>query len=162
MEKEFVELIEKNKKLVFKVANIYGRDEDDIKDLSQEVILQLWKSFPKYDKNYKISTWIYRIALNVCISATRKETTRKKIHSDYQKHVDIIHWDDNISDPRLKQLYRFIGNLKPFDKAILILQLEGRNNSEIAEIMGISVTNVSTRIHRIKEKLSSDFKTLKK
>ncbi len=83
LEKEFLAIIESNKKLVFKVANVYGRDEDDKKDLTQEIILQLWKAFPKYDNTYAISTWIYRIALNVSISFTRKETTTRKTYRSY-------------------------------------------------------------------------------
>ncbi len=71
-----------------------------------------------------------------------------------------MHWDDHKDDPRLIQLYHFIGQLKTFDKAIIILYLEGCNNREIAEVMGISVTNVSTRVYRIKEKLSSSFNNI--
>ncbi|MFK7906738.1 MAG: RNA polymerase sigma factor [Chitinophagales bacterium] len=163
-EERFLEILEKHKKLVFKVANIYGRSSEDKKDLSQEIILQLWKSFPKFDDSYAISTWMYRIALNVSISFYRKERTRKKTYDGYQQETgSLLQWQEQpIVNQELQQLHHFINQLKSLDKALILLFLEGHKNKEIAVIMGMSVTNVSTKIHRIKAQLTNNFKSLKK
>jgi len=161
LEQEFLELLENNKKLIFKIANVYGKNEEEIKDLGQEITLQLWKSYPKYNPEFAVSTWMYRIALNVSISFYRKEKSRKKINQDLEQQTHILYWEDQIIDDQLKILYQFIEQLKAFDKAIIVLYLEGKKNSEIAEIMGITPTNVSTKLNRIKTKLSNNFKTIK-
>jgi RNA polymerase sigma-70 factor (ECF subfamily) len=160
-EQKFLELLERNKKLIFKIANVYGKNDEEIKDLVQEITLQLWKSFSEYNAKYAISTWIYRIALNVSISFYRKEKSRNRIHRELSDQPHILFWDENIYDEQLKLLYRFIEQLKTFEKAVIVLFLEGKGNQEIAEILGISVSNVSTKLNRIKTKLSNDFKTVK-
>ena len=160
-EQEFLELLEKNKKLVFKIANVYGRNEEEIKDLVQEITLQLWKSFPGYNPKYAISTWMYRIALNVSISFYRKEKSRNKIHQELSDQPYILFWEEQTQDDQLKILHQFIEQLKTFEKAVIVLYLEGKKNHEIADILGISATNVSTKLNRIKTKLSMDFKTIK-
>lgn len=160
-EKEFLELIEKNKKLIFKIANVYGKNHEEIKDLVQEITLQLWKSFPDYNQKFAITTWIYRIALNVSISFYRKEKSRQKIYHELTGQSQILFWDEYKPDDRLILLFQFIDQLKTFEKAVIVLYLEGRKNTEIADILGISATNVSTKLNRIKTKLSKDFKTIK-
>lgn len=158
---EFLELLENNKKLVFKIANVYGKNDEEFKDLVQEITLQLWKSFPDYNPEFAVSTWIYRIALNVSISFYRKEKSRKKLHQNFEKQAQIFYWEEQIFDERFKQLYQFIEQLKAFEKALIVLYLEGKKNAEISEIMGISATNVSTILNRIRNKLSNNFKTIK-
>ncbi len=160
-EDQFLEVLENHKKLVYKIAHAYCQTVEDRKDLIQEIVLQLWKAFPNYDKNYALSTWIYRIVLNVSISFYRKEKTRERTYTGYQQELDIIQGADYVTDQRLKQLYAFIEQLKPLDKAIMILYLEGRSNKEIADIMGMSLTNISTKIHRIKHTLSANFESIK-
>ena len=159
LKEAFTDLLEKNKKLIFKVSGLYCRNPEERKDLAQEIVIQLWKAFPKYDDQFSLSTWIYRIALNVSISFYRKEKTREKIHAAYATLVDWIHWDENIMDERSKQLYDFIGKLNPLDKAIILLYLEGVKNKDIAGIMGMSSAGVNTRVFRIKEILIENFKT---
>ncbi|GAB1452867.1 sigma-70 family RNA polymerase sigma factor [Draconibacterium sp.] len=160
-EQEFLELLENNKKLIFKIANVYGRNEEEIKDLVQEITLQLWKSFPNYNPKYAISTWMYRIALNVSISFYRKEKSRKRIHQELSSQPHILYWEDQKPDDKQQLLYRFIEQLKTFEKAVIVLYLEGKKYNEIADILGISATNVSTKLNRIKTKLSKEFKSLK-
>lgn len=155
-EEQFLSLIENNKKLILKVSSAYVRNQEDKKDLIQEIILQLWKAYPDFDDTYAMSTWMYRIALNVSISYLRKEGTRNKIHSNYGQYIEI--YNDNDEDEKLKKLYILINQLKRMDKAIIILKLEGLGNNEIADVMGISITNVSTKINRIKNTLSTQFK----
>jgi RNA polymerase sigma factor (sigma-70 family) len=157
----FVEYLEGYKKLIAKVARVYCIDSEVRKDLIQDIILQLWRSFPNYDNTYSISTWTYRIALNVSISFLRKATSRTKTHSVYQDHIEFFETNDEVIDEKLEQLYRFIDLLKPVDKAIIILHLEGCANKEISRVMGMSISNVSTKKQRIKEKLKTYFESYK-
>lgn len=160
-EEEFVEYLEGYKKLIAKVARIYCNDAEDRRDLIQDIIIQLWKSFPRYNKNYSISTWTYRIAINVSISHLRKASGRMISRNDYLQNVELMQADDTPMDEQLEKLYRFIDLLKPINKAIIILHLEGCPTKEISEVMGMSVTNVSTRKLRIKEELKTYFETYK-
>ncbi len=162
-EEAFLTYLEDYKKLIIKVAGIYCKNPEHRRDLIQDIILQLWKSYSKYNKAYALSTWTYRIALNVSISFLRKETTRKKIHNSYLQSLDLFEWEPPPHvDERLEQLYQLIGMLKPFDRAVIVLHLEGCKNQEIAEVMGISTTNVSTKLQRIKVKMRSFSKSPKK
>lgn len=153
IEEKFAQVIESNKGILYKVAGAYTKNDHDRQDLIQEILIQLWKAFPKYDNSFKLSTWIYRIALNVSISYLRKEGGRKKRHSKYVSQIDWPEIDDESQDKRLNQLYTSINQLKEFDKAIIILKLEGLSNEEISKVVGISISNVSTRLNRIKEQL---------
>ncbi|NEU09181.1 sigma-70 family RNA polymerase sigma factor [Flavihumibacter sp. R14] len=156
--RRFQELIAQNKGILFKVARTYCRDKEDIPDLMQEISIQVWRSVEKYDERYKVSTWLYRIALNVAISFYRKNVKR-------QEHI--IPLNDDISpagetestdnEQQLTLLEQFISELGDLDKALMLLYLEDRSHSEIADIMGISKSNVGTRIGRIKEKLRTRF-----
>jgi RNA polymerase sigma-70 factor (ECF subfamily) len=160
VEDRFLEVLENNKKLIFKIASSYCRDPEDKKDLIQEIVLQLYRAFPKYNNVYSITTWIYRIALNISISFYRKEKTRRKIEEGYIEVIELADSRPDEKDEQLKMLYDFIELLNPIDKAIIILYMEGRKNMEIAEIMGFSTTNISTRLNRIKSKLSTNVKSL--
>ncbi len=157
----FIEYLEGYKKLIAKVARIYCKDTEDRKDLIQDIIIQLWKSYPKYDKIYAISTWTYRIAINVSISYLRKATSRNNTHSGYLMHDELMQTEDSVIDEKLEQLYRFIELLKPINKAIIILYLEGCSNKDISQVMGMTITNVSSRKLRIKEELKTYFETIK-
>ena len=160
-ESEFIEYLEEYKKLIAKVARIYCKNPEDQKDLIQEIIIQLWKSFPKYDKTFSVSTWTYRIALNVSISYLRKTSSRTKNHRIFLQENDLMHTEDPVVDDKMVQLYLFIERLKPIDKAIIILSLENCSNKEISEVMGMTASNVSTRKLRIKEELKNYFETAK-
>lgn len=154
-EVQFAEYLDGYKNLIIKVAGAYCSDFEERKDLIQDIILQLWRAYPSYDGSAALSTWTYRVALNVSISYLRKETARKKREDQYRQNLDILHWEDPVVDERLELLYRIIEKLKSLDKAVLILSLEGCKNTEIAEIMGMSASNVSTRLYRVKEQLKS-------
>lgn len=157
---QFIDYLESYKKLIVKVARIYCENNEDTKDLIQEIVIQLWKSYSKYDPTYSISTWTYRIALNVSISFLRKESTRKKTYRSYDHQIELLQWEEDPVDDKLDQLYLFIGKLELLDKAIITLYLEGCKYKEIAEIMGMTATNISTKMLRIKEELSEKFKPL--
>ncbi len=157
----FIDYLESCKRLIVKVARVYCKDAEEQKDLIQDIILQLWKAFPNYDSSYAVSTWTYRIALNTSISHLRKVTTRSVVHGSRYTDGDLLQITDDIVDENLEILYRAIEHLKPIDKAIVVLQLEGCSNKEIAEVMGLSASNISTRKVRIKEELKTYFETVK-
>ncbi len=158
----FLDVINTHKGIVYKIANAYCADAEDRKDLVQEIIIQLWKSFSKYDAQYRYSTWIYRIALNTAISFYRKEKHRKAV--TYPFSDDLLQWADAGYNPQkdnqLGMLQQFIASLKDLDKALMLLYLEEKSLKEIAAIMELSVTNVATKIGRIKKKLHQKFLTI--
>lgn len=155
----FLSVIEANKGIIYKIANSYCIDPEDRKDLFQEIVSQLWRSFDKYSDQYKYSTWIYRIALNVAISFYRKENRRKVISSPISEGVfNLTDIDDTTeTESNLRLLQQFIQELKDLDKALMLLYLEEKSHREIAEIIGITETNVATKIGRIKLLLKQKF-----
>lgn len=157
----FLTILEQHKAILYKIANCYSHNSDDRNDLIQEMILQLWKSFGRYDSRYKYSTWIYRIALNVAISNIRMEKRRKAVQTP-TSDVIIQLLDNEYNKDReeeLDQLQRLISELKPLDKALVLLYLEEKSHKEIASITGISESNVATKIGRIKMQLKQKFLT---
>jgi RNA polymerase sigma-70 factor (ECF subfamily) len=154
----FLRVLESHKGIIYKVANSYCSDTEDRKDLVQEIILQLWKSFGGYNEQFKYSTWIYRIALNVAISFYRKENRRTEIAHPLPAGILYLEADNQPdSESKLAALQRFISGLKEMDKALMLLYLEEKSQREISEILGITETNVSTRISRIKKILQQKF-----
>ncbi|PZX58085.1 RNA polymerase sigma factor [Algoriphagus chordae] len=158
---EFTALLQANKGILYKVARTYCFSEEEQKDLIQEISFQVWKSFSGYDPKYKFSTWLYRVALNVAISNLRKESKRKEITSPLQD--EIVQFSIPDADPvneQVAQLYAAIGELKSLDKALMLLYLEEKSYVEIADIMGISETNVATKLSRIKKLIKEKLLTL--
>ncbi len=158
----FISVVEGHKGILYKVAKAYCQDEEDRKDLVQEMIVQLWKSFETYNDEYKYSTWMYRIALNVAISFYRKESRRKQFSSPLTEGV--LAFSEGSSEGEVEEnigfLLQFIAVLKEIDKALILLYLEEKSYREISEIMGISESNVATKIGRIKAVLKQKFSTL--
>ena len=159
MDKEkFIQLLNENKWILYKVINTYCKDSEDRKDLEQEILIQLWKSFESYNSQYKISTWVYKIAMNVSISFYRSNINRKSKTSPISESVfQIAGQVNNSFDEERKFLYDFINRLDDFNKEILILYLDNHSYKEIAEIVGISESNVGTKINRIKNKLQENY-----
>ena len=154
----FLKIIKENKGILYKVINIYCKDNEDKKDLEQEILIQLWKSLKKYNKSYKISTWIYKIAMNVSISFYRKNKnslTHITIDSIFIEKECVEHNDENKDKKRILNI--FIEQLNEFDKAIILLYLEDYNYKEISNIVGITETNVGSKINRIKNKLTINY-----
>ncbi len=158
----FLSVIESNKGIIYKIVNSYCKQPEDRKDLVQEIMIQLWKSFEKYNDNYSHSTWIYRIALNVAISFYRKENTRQKIAQPLKESIldfaDINGTQEK--EANFNILQQFISGLKDLDKALMLLYLEEKSYKEIAAITGITETNVATKIARIKKSLRQNFDTI--
>jgi RNA polymerase sigma factor (sigma-70 family) len=151
---DFSALIEDHRRLVFKVANTYGRGPDDVEDLAQEIAAQSWRAYPTYDPGRSFSTWLYRIALNVAISWLRVEAPRRRdtVPFDAELHDAAVNTVDDADDGS-RILRGFIDSQGPLDRALLLLYLDERPNAEIAEILGITATNVTTKINRLKERL---------
>lgn len=161
--KSFVEIIKNNKRIIYKVVNTYCSDSDDKKDLEQEIIIQLWKCFQSYNAQFKLSTWIYRIAMNVSISFYRSNLNRKSRTTSINESIfqEIESSNDAVEENEHRRLLNtFIQQLDEFNRGILILYLEDYNYREIAEIVGISESNVGTKINRIKKKMQEKFSTL--
>lgn len=159
---EFTQLIEQNKGIIYKVARSYGKNEDDKSDLFQEIVLQLWRAFDRYDDRYKLSTWMYRIALNVAISFYRKERGKAELLPLTEGMTEIADETQNAEvEANINLLQQFINELKELDKALMILYLESKSYKEMADILGISETNVATKISRIKEQLKQKFSNIK-
>lgn len=154
----FETIIIEHKGIFFKVAKTYCKDEEDRKDLLQEMMVQVWQSLPRYNHEFKLSTWLYRIVLNVAISYYRKYANRLHFHQvvDFEAQ-DIADITENDSNQSLQLLEQFINELNDLDKALMLLYLEDKSHVEISEILGISTSNVSTKVSRIKEKLKQKF-----
>ena len=159
-DKKFLELIEENKRIIFKICNSYCPNKDEREDLAQEIVYNLWKSFQSFNSNLKFSTWMYRIALNVAISFYRKEK-RLAPHVSISENLIVLEENANKeTDNNLTLLLQFINELKEIDKSIMLLYLDDKSYKEIAEITGISESNVATKISRIKDRLKSNFQTI--
>lgn len=154
----FQEIIEQHKGILVKVTRAYCRNELDRQDLVQEIMIQIWRALERYDETFKMSTWIYRIALNTSISFYRANYVRIKKHTDINNHAESLATSDpGDSERHLKLLEQFISELKEIDKALIILYLEEKSHVEIGDILGISVSNVGTKVGRIKKELRKRF-----
>ena len=149
----FIKIIKENEGIIFKVAKVYTNGKEDEQDLYQDIVYQLWKSLSSFRNESKISTWIYRIALNTSIAFLNKE--KKKV---IQVPINEIHADrpettDTLMDERSTILFAQVKKLNDVEKGIILLYLEGKTYDEIASITGFTNTNIGTRLGRIKQKL---------
>lgn len=149
----FVQLIREHEKLLFKVCHCYTATVDDCNDLYQEMVLQCWKAWPRFNHTAKVSTWLYRIALNTAITHKRKEGRRIPLSGVDTAELVHIPEADYGNNEQLRQLQQLISTLPALERALLLLYFEDRPHVEIAEIMGISVANVATRLARIRTRL---------
>ncbi len=156
-EERFLGLLEEHKKILHKVASSYARTAQDRQDLAQEMAVQLWRSFERFDGRGKFSTWMYRVALNVAISHVRSEMTRTRhVVPGEPGLLELVADPAGPPDDDLRLLYEAMERLDELDRALLILHLDGHRYDTIAEILGISETNVGTKLARLKQKLRRD------
>ncbi len=155
---DLLKLISKNKGIIMKICNCYCQDNTGREDLAQEIIIQLWKSGGNFTPDFKFTTWMYRVALNVAISFYRKEKKWNEIIQISETHLNI---QDSLIDTSYSEgsnlLQKYIAELKELDKAVILLYFEEKTYKEISEIIGITETNVATKVSRIKEKLKQKF-----
>lgn len=152
----FQALLGRHEKIVFKVAALYCRSAEDRRDLAQEIGAQAWRSFASYDASRSFSTWLYRIALNVAISFARSAGHRERHAAPLDDDALAIADGESSaleSDQRVAALRAFIDRLDPLHRALMFLYLEERSHREIAEALGITETNVATKIHRLKQRI---------
>ncbi|HSV75741.1 MAG TPA: sigma-70 family RNA polymerase sigma factor [Bacteroidales bacterium] len=154
---QFFDILEKNIGILIKVSGVFTRVEQDREDLINDITFELWKSFNSFKGDSKISTWIYRVALNTSMNFRRKKRHDALIVSFFDfKKADGIPWlTENDNSSELEILHDCIDELDRINKAIILLYLDGKSHDEIADVMGVSKTNVGTRIYRIKERLKS-------
>jgi len=153
LQTDFIELIENNKKLIYKVSHMYCDSTIDKKDLFQDIISNLWISYPSFQNKSKISTWIYRVSLNTAITWFR-DYTKQSRNIEYTNLIpNLTDETDSTVDELYDQLFSAINSLGKIDKAIILLLLDEYSYEEIGEIIGITKTNVATKISRIKLKL---------
>lgn len=155
----FGDLLQRHRGIVFKVANSYCRNPADRADLAQEIAAQLWRAWPTYDPARSVTTWMYRIALNVAISHARGDGRRRwrAVPLDETTHdLADTNATDHEAEQHIRLLQQFIARQAPLDRALLLLYLDERPQREIAEVLGISETNVSTKIGRLKQRIRDE------
>ena len=152
LETKFAQTVAEHKSTIFTVCYMFSKDDDEVNDLFQEVLVNLWKGFENFEHRSDVRTWFYRVALNTCISLDRK----KRRSSTVRLTMDINLFEDHDEDTRqVDLLHKRISRLQPFDRAIVLLWLENLSYEEIGQIVGISTKNVSVRLFRIKEQLKN-------
>lgn len=153
IKERFTQVIKENKGLIFKIAILYTDSIEDRDDLYQEIVYQLWKSFPSFKEHSKISTWMYKVALNTAIYHLKKNKRQLATIPIEREVLNLGDRLDHIHEERLEMLYEHIQRLSLLEKGIILLWLEENNHEEIAAIVGLSISNVGTRLSRIRNKL---------
>ena len=152
-EQRFLSLMEQHRQIIYKVCFMYASDNENISDLYQEVTLNLWKAFPRFRGDSKPTTWVYRIAVNTCVSWLRSSSRQPQTIPFTLSMADLF--ADEQEKENLRELYSLINRLGKLERALILLWLDERTYEEIAEILDISVSNVRVRINRIKAKLKA-------
>jgi RNA polymerase sigma factor (sigma-70 family) len=155
---EFRELLERHRGIVLKVASTYARTAEDRADLAQEVAVQLWRAFPRFDPQRPFSTWMYRVALNVGISFLRSRGARaQEVPLEPEHESRALAGGETPEDAeRVRGLERAIARLDAMNRALLMLYLEDRSYAEIGEVLGISETNVGTKLARLRQRMRAE------
>ncbi len=153
---QFIDILENNIGIIVKIARAYSKTVHDKEDLINDITLELWKSFGRFKGDSKISTWIYRIALNTSMNYKRRREKERVFFLDDLKQIENLTWLIEPADSSHSEiLYQCIDELNQLNKAIILLYLDGNSHDEISDITGISKTNVGTRISRIKEQIKN-------
>ncbi|MEL6671875.1 MAG: sigma-70 family RNA polymerase sigma factor [Bacteroidota bacterium] len=158
----FHQWLTEHKGLLFKVIHAYAFQAVDKEDLFQNISLQLWRSIPAYRKEAKVSTWIYRIALNTAIKWLRQSKRHQRTHEPLEQMPQLLQHTDYQLDERLSWLYEEIARLDEIDRSLCLLMLDGYSYKEMAEISGLSVSHVGVKINRIKKQLMERAKKLER
>ncbi len=152
-ERQFTEIVEANRRLIYKVCYMFSTGRDHFDDLYQEVLANIWQGLASFRGDSSPSTWIYRIALNTCVSFYRRNV-RQSVDSVSIDNIPDMEAPDNSRSEQLREMYRLIGGLPAMDKAIIMLWLDEKSYDEIAEVTGLTRNTVATRLRRIKQKLA--------
>lgn len=159
----FVALVEAHRGILHSVGRAYCWDDAERDDLVQEMLVQAWRAFPRYDAGRPFGTWLYRLALNVAISYVRRAAPRRgrTVPLDPDLHDRPAPRGAPAEDVRVAALRRLVQACDPLDRALLLLYLDDRPHAEIADVLGLTVTNVATKIHRLKRRLRRDLGDLR-
>ena len=153
IELQFTKMVKEYRKTIYTVCYFYSKDSEEVNDLYQEILINLWKGFEKFRGESSLKTWIWRVSLNTCNNQERK---KKSSVQTIPLSIDIdLYNDDDVQSKQIQMLYERINRLDVFDRAIILLWLENMNYQDIADVVGISLSNVTTRLFRIKEQLKS-------
>lgn len=150
-EQEFSRMVREHKSTIYTVCYMFSNDEDEVSDLFQETLINLWKGYESFRHESKLSTWIYRVAMNTCISADRKKR-KQGTKVPLSMNIDLYN-DEDHETKQVRQLHERIQRLDLIDRALVMMWLEGMNYDEIADVIGIRVKNEGVKLVRIKEKL---------
>jgi len=151
LEQEFMSLVKNYERVIYNVCMFYMSETSPLEDLYQEIVLNLWKAFPNFRNESQTSTWIYRIALNTCISDLRRNAKlRQNVPLSFSEQIT---FEQDTKSDEIQKLYSLIYKLNKIERSIILLWLEEKSYQEIADITGFSVANVATRLKRTKEKL---------
>ncbi|WP_304238209.1 RNA polymerase sigma factor [Jiulongibacter sediminis] len=153
MEQAFLEMINQHRGIILRVCRLYEDNSENRRDLFQEIVLQLWRSYPRFQGGSKLSTWVYRVALNTAITIFRKTSKSPKTVS-IDHGLTLVDFQDFGND-QMQVLYAAIDQLNKLEKGLILLYLEDKNYQEMAEITGYTETSVGVKLHRIKNKLSN-------
>jgi RNA polymerase sigma-70 factor (ECF subfamily) len=153
-EQSFLAMLEQYDALIRKVCFMYSGADNPFDDLYQETMANLWRGFQSFKGNSSMSTWIYRTAVNTCITWMRRNSRHTGLAS-LDEAAAVLAGDDSEQQANLRELYRIISCLDQLEKAIIMMWLDEKNYDEIAEVTGLSKTNVATRLHRIKQKIKN-------
>ena len=159
VEDKFLEELNANIGIVHRVCRVYATDRDEREDLFQEIVFQLWRSFPGFQETAKFSTWMYRVALNTAIGGLRRQYRTIKKEPLTEKSQSVLADEPDHDDEHLELLYEAISELSPIEKAITMLHLDGDDYEQIAAVVGITANNVSVKLVRIRKKLEMRLKT---
>jgi RNA polymerase sigma factor (sigma-70 family) len=155
-EKEFLTILKEHQNIIYKLVHIYAASEEDKKDLYQEIVLQAWKGYPSFRGESKFSTWLYRLCLNTIFTIKRK--TNRIEYTDtgrYEEHLTVATQTDD-----KERLYKAIRSLRETERAIISLHLDGYDNKEVGELLGITANLVGVKLHRIKQQLTTLLKNI--
>jgi RNA polymerase sigma-70 factor (ECF subfamily) len=153
IELQFTKMVKEHRKTIYTVCYFFSKDTEEVNDLYQEILINLWKGFEKFRGESSLKTWIWRVSLNTCNNQERK---KKSSVQTIPLSIDIdLYNDDDAQSKQIQMLYNRINRLDVFDRAIILLWLENMSYQDIADVVGISLSNVTTRLFRIKEQLKS-------
>lgn len=156
-EKEFIRTIQDHSGIINSICRAYFRSPDDFKDARQDVILQLWRSFPTFTGASKVSTWIYKVTLNTILAKRKRNGSEVSSEQISQAHLDLIPSEIASAEDDKQAFAWLVSMLDDGDKAIIMLWAEGYSNKEIALMLDLTPTNVSTRLYRVKNKLKEHY-----
>jgi len=153
LEQEFLSLIDKHKGILYKVAKMYMDDVEDQHDLMQEITLQLWKSYGRFEGNAQFSTWMYRVSLNTALTYFKQEKKKTEKYTFLENIDRVEEQDSGEKETQLELFYRAVHELNKVEKALIFLFLEGQSHKEIGENLGITEGNARVKLNRTKDKL---------